>query len=137
MNRHKKLVIITAVFCAAMLFLTAFARDIHNNSLPHVTASRLKQEQFPFEYTDDNGNTFTGTESKLAIAAEQYKQGVYVLYKSEKNGEIRGFIRRVNIETGREHKGYIEIVSGISTNERIVSECTGELYDGCEVVVVQ
>ena len=133
----KILVIITSVFCAAMLFLTAFARDIHNNSLPHVTASRLKQEQFPFEYTDENGNTFIGTESKLAIAAEQYECGVYVLYKSEKNGETRDFIRLAKIETGRENNGYIEIVSGVSYNERIVSECTGELYDGCEVVVVQ
>lgn len=132
----KILVIITAVFCAAMLLLTAFARDIHNNSLPHVTASRLKQEQFPFEYTDENGNTFTGTESKLAIAAEQYECGVYVLYKSEKNGEIRDFIRKVNIETGRKNNGYIEIVSGVSYNERIVSENAGDLYDGCEVVVL-
>lgn len=133
----KTLVIITAVFLAAMLFLTAFARDIHNSALPHVTASRLKQEQFPFEYTDENGNTFTGTESKLSVTKEQYERGVYVLYKSEKNGEIRDFICWVNIETGRENNGYIEIVSGISYNERIVTDYTGKLYNGCEVVVVQ
>ena len=132
----KILVIITAVFFAAMLFLTAFARDIHNSALPHVTASRLKQEQFPFEYTDVNGNTFTGTESKLAVTKEQLKQGVYVLHKKEKNGETRDFIRLAEIETGRENNGYIEIVSGVSYNERIVSEYTGDLYDGCEVVVL-
>ena len=133
----KILFIITAVFLAAMLFLTAFARDIHNSSLPHVTASRLKQEQFPFEYTDENGNTFTGTESKLAVTKEQLKQGVYVLHKKEKNGETRDFIRLAEIETGRENNGYIEIVSGVSYNERIVTDYTGDLYDGCEVVVVQ
>lgn len=132
----KILVIITAIFLAAMLFLTAFARDIHNSSLPHVTASRLKQEQFPFEYTDENGNTFTGTESKLAITKEQYEQGIYVLHKKEKNGETRDYIRLAKIETGRKNNGYIEIVSGISYNERIVSEYTGKLYDGCEVVVL-
>lgn len=133
----KMLVIIAAVFFSGMLFLTLFAREIHNNSLPHVTVSRLKQEQFPFEYTDENGNTFTGTESKLAVTKEQLKQGVYVLHKKEKNGETRDFIRLAKIETGRENNGYIEIVSGVSYNERIVSECTVELYDGCEVVVVQ
>ncbi len=132
----KILVIITAVFFAAMFFLTAFARDIHNSALPHVTASRLKQEQFPFEYTDENGNTFTGTESKLSVTKEQYERGVYVLYKAEKNGETRDYIRLAEIETGRENNGYIEIVSGVSYNERIVSEYTGDLYDGCEVVVV-
>lgn len=132
----KILVIITAVFLAAMLFLTAFARDIHNSSLPHVTASRLKQEQFPFEYTDENGNTFTGTESKLAVTKEQYEQGIYVLHKKEKNGETRDYIRLAEIETGRENNEYIEIVSGVSYNERIVAEYTGKLYDGCEVVVL-
>lgn len=133
----KTLVIITAVFLAAMLFLTAFARNIHNSALPHVTASRLKQEQFPFEYTDENGNTFTGTESKLAVTKEQYEQGIYVLHKREKNGETRDYIRLAEIETGRENNGYIEIVSGVSYNERIVSEYTGDLHDGCEVVIVQ
>lgn len=132
----KILVIITAVFFAAMFFLTAFARDIHNSSLPHVTASRLKQEQFPFEHTDENGNTFTGTESKLAVTKEQYERGVYVLYKSEKNGEIRDFIRRAEIVVGREQDGYVEVVAGLSPNERIVTDYTGDLYDGCEVVVL-
>lgn len=132
----KILVIVTAIFFAAMLFLTVFARDIHNSSLPHVTASRVRQEQFPFEYMDENGNTFVGTESKLAVTKEQYEQGVYVLYKDEKNGEMRDFIRRVNIETGRENYGYIEVVSGISPNERIVAEYTGDLFDGCEVLIM-
>ena len=132
----KILFIITADFFAAMLFLTAFARDIHNSSLPQVTASRLKQEQFPFEYRDDNGNTFTGTESKLAVTKEQLEQGVYVLYKTEKNGETRDFIRRTEIVGGREQDGYVEVVAGLSPNERIVTDYTGDLYDGCEVVVL-
>lgn len=132
----KILAIITAVFFAVMLFLTVFARDIHNSALPHITASRVQQAQFPFEYTDENGNTFVGTESKLAVTTEQYKQGVYILYKDEKNGEMRDFIRRADIETGREQDGYVEIVSGITHNERIVMEYTGYLYDGCEVVIV-
>ena len=132
----KILAIITAVFFAVMLFLTVFARDIHNSALPHITASRVQQAQFPFEYTDENGNTFVGTESKLAVTTEQYKQGVYILYKDEKNGEMRDFTRRADIETGREQDGYVEIVSGITHNERIVMEYTGYLYDGCEVVIV-
>ena len=131
----KLLVIITAVFFAGMLFLTAFAREIHNSSLPHVTASRVQQAQFPFEYTDENGNTFTGTESKLAVTKEQLERGVYVLYKYEKNGEMRDFIRHADIEAGREHDGYVEVVSGITHNERIVAEYTSNLYDGCEVII--
>ena len=132
----KILVIVTAVFFAAMLFLTAFARDIHNGALPRVTASRVQRAQFPFEYTDENGNTFVGTESKLSVTKEQLEQGVYVLYKAEKNGEPRDFIRRAEIVGGREQDGYVEVVAGLSPNERIVTDYTGDLYDGCEVVVL-
>ena len=129
----KILVIITAVFFAGMLFLTVFARDIHNSALPHVTASRVQQAQFPFEYTDENGNTFVGTESKLAVTSEQFKQGVYILYKDEKNGEMRNFIRRANIEAGRKHDGYVEVVSGLTFGDRIVVDSDRLLREG-EVV---
>lgn len=129
----KILVIITAVFFAGMLFLTVFARDIHNSALPHVTASRVQQAQFPFEYTDENGNTFVGTESKLAVTTEQYEQGVYILYKDEKNGEMRDYIRRANIEAGREHDGYVEVVSGLTFGDRIVVDSDRLLREG-EVV---
>ena len=129
----KILVIITAVFFAGMLFLTVFARDIHNSALPHVTASRVQQAQFPFEYTDENGNTFVGTESKLAVTSEQFKQGVYILYKDEKNGEMRDYIRRANIEAGRKHDGYVEVVSGLTFGDRIVVDSDRLLREG-EVV---
>lgn len=129
----KILVIITAVFFAGMLFLTVFARDIHNSALPHVTASRVQQAQFPFEYTDENGNTFVGTESKLAVTTEQYEQGVYILYKDEKNGEMRDYIRRANIEAGRKHDGYVEVVSGLTFGDRIVVDSDRLLREG-EVV---
>ena len=129
----KILVIITAVFFAGMLFLTVFARDIHNSALPHVTASRVQQAQFPFEYTDENGNTFVGTESKLAVTTEQYEQGVYILYKDEKNGEMRNFIRHAYIVAGREHDGYVEVVSGLTFGDRIVVDSDRLLREG-EVV---
>ncbi|MGN0596485.1 MAG: hypothetical protein ACI4J1_04060 [Ruminiclostridium sp.] len=132
----KILVIITAVFFSGMLFLSLFARDIHNSTLPNVTASRIQQAQFPFEYTDENGNSFVGAESKLAVTAEQFEQGVYVIYTAEKNGEMRDFIRRADIVSGQEYGGYVEVVSGITPNERIVAEYTGYLFDGCEVVIL-
>ena len=62
----KILVIVTAAFFAAMVFLSLFSRDICNSALPHVTASRVQCAQFPFEYTDENRNILVGTESKPA-----------------------------------------------------------------------
>lgn len=130
----KILVIITALFFAGMLFLTVFAREIHNSALPHVTASRVQREQFPFEYTDENGNTVVGMESKLAVTTEQLEQGVYVLYKDEKNGEMRDYIRRANIEAGQEYNGYVEVVLGITFGDRIVVDSDRLLREG-EVVL--
>ena len=130
----KILVIITAVFFAGMLFLTVFARNIHNSTLPHVTANRVQRAQFPFEYTDENGNTLVGTQSQAAVTAEQLERGVYVLYKDEKNGEMRDFVRRAEIEAGREHDGYVEVVSGLTFGDRIVVDSDRLLCEG-EVVL--
>lgn len=130
----KILVIITAVFFASMLFLSLFSRDIHNSGLPHISASRVQRAQFPFEYTDESGETLVGTESKLAITKEQFEHGVYVLYKAEKNGQVRDFIRRAAIETGRENGGFVEVISGLSHGDKIVVSSDRELCEG-EVVV--
>ncbi len=43
----KILIIVTALFFSAMLFLTIFAEKIHNANLPRVTVSR--PETYTFE----------------------------------------------------------------------------------------
>ena len=70
------------------------------------------------------------------ILKEQLEKGIYVLYSAEKNGTKRSFVRLVQVETGTENDGYLEIISGINYGEKIVTSSTAELYDGAEVVVV-
>lgn len=132
----KILLIFTILFFAAMLFLTLFAEQIHENSLPNVTAARPEQKLFPYEYTDENGEPQTGSMQKTAVPKSMLESGVYVLYSAEKNGTKRDFVRLAPVQTGEERDGYVEIVSGILFSERIVTESTEELYDGCEVNVV-
>ena len=129
------LIIVTALFFAAMLFLTFFAEKIHESSLPVVTVSRPEQRLFPYEYIDENGEPQTGSAQKIAVPKEMLEDGVYVVYSAEKNGTKRNFVRLAPVQTGAERDGCVEIVSGILFSDRIVTESEGELYDGAEVYI--
>ena len=60
-----------------------------------------------------------------------------VLYYSLIDSQFkRNFVRLAAIQTGEENGNFIEVVSGIGFSDRIASENTGELYDGCEVNIV-
>ncbi len=131
------LIIITFAFLAAMLFLSFFAEEIHNAGLPKVTTARPKTYSFEEEYTDENGVVRTIYTEKSAVSKEMLESGVYVIYTAEKNGTKRSFVRLTPIETGVEKDGYYEIISGIGYGERIVTESTGSLHDGCEVIEIR
>lgn len=132
----KILIIITALFFSAMLSLSLFAEKIHNANLPKVTVSRPETLTFEETFTDENGETYTFYTEKTALSKEQVEKGIYVLYYAEKNGTKRSFVRLVQVVTGTENNGYLEIISGINYGEKIVTSSTSELYDGAEVVIV-
>ena len=131
----KILLIITIFFFAGMLFLTFFAEQIHNASLPKVTVSHPEQRPFQYEYTSEDGTVSTGTVQKTAISKAMLDSGVYVIYSAEKNGTKRYFVRLAQIQPGEEHDGYVEVISGILFSDRIVTDSAGELYDKAEVMV--
>ena len=119
-----------------MLSLSLFAEKIHNANLPKVTVSRPETLTFEETFTDENGETYTFYTEKTALSKEQVEKGIYVLYYAEKNGTKRSFVRLVQVVTGTENNGYLEIISGINYGEKIVTSSTSELYDGAEVVIV-
>ena len=128
--------IVTVLFFAVMTILTFSARAIHNASLPLVTAEKLKSVQFPFEYTYESGNEMTGTKSALAIRSELLASDVFILYQREKNGDMRYYVRLAEIETGAEHNGFTEVLSGIGYGDKIVVSSDTELCDSNEVYVI-
>lgn len=131
----KILLIFTIFFFAGMLFLTFFSEKMHTAALPKVTSARPEQKPFPYEYTDENGEPQTGSIQKIAVPKTMLESGVYVLYSAEKNGTKRNFVRLAPVQTGEERDGYVEVVSGLVFFDRIVTDSSGELYDGCEVNV--
>lgn len=133
--KKKILLVFTIFFFAGMLVLTLFSEQMHNAFLPKVAASRPKQMAFPYEYTDENGETQAGSIQKIAVPKTILEDGVYVLYSAEKNGTKRDFVKLASVQTGEERDGYVEIVSGIMFSDRIVIDNSGKLCDGCEVTV--
>lgn len=132
--KTKILIIITAVFFAIMLVLTFSSRSIHEAGLPHVKAGRLAEAEFPIEFMDENGDVMTGFRQSPAVTKEQLEHGVYVLYTAGKNGEVRDFVRRAEIVPGAECDGYIEVLGGVTSYDKIVLESDRDIADG-EVVV--
>lgn len=63
----KALLIVTVTFFAAMFFLTLFEEKIHEKSLPKVTAARPERQLFPYELTDEKGETHIGSSEKIAV----------------------------------------------------------------------
>lgn len=131
----KILIFITVLFFSAILFLSLFAERLHNETLPRVSVSRPEIYTFEETYTDENGETYTFCTDKTAISQKQLEKDVYVIYSAERNGTKRSFVRLVQVVTGAEKDGYLEIISGINYGERIVVNSTKELYDGAEVIV--
>jgi hypothetical protein len=129
----KMLVVITAAFFAAMLFLTVSAKGIHTAALPVVSVQRPEQKTFPVEYTSEDGTTATGTQTAVAVSEASLESGVYVIYTAKKNGTERTFVRKAEIATGEEKDGYFEVLSGLTYLDQIVTSDTADLYDGCEV----
>lgn len=136
MSKGKKYwVIISMIFYVGMLILTFTARSIHERELPHVTVGYLEQRLFPSEYIDENGEMREGLQSRLAISKELMEKTVFVVYQGRKNGEERDFVREVRLVTGAEADGYMEVISGIGYNEKVVVNTSAELTDGAEVVI--
>ena len=128
--------IVTVLFFAVMIILTFSARAIHYATLPHVTAEKLRSVQFPFEYTNANGEITVGTKSVFAIENEMLGSDIFILYQKEKNGDLRYYVRLVDIETGAENNGFTEVLSGIGYGDKVVVNTDKELYDGCEVTIL-
>lgn len=130
----KALGVVAVLFFSAMLFLTLFAEKLHEKSLPRVIAAYPEHYSFRYEFIDENGQTDTAEITTVPRA--MIDCGVFVVYSSEKNGTKRNFVRRADLQTGVEQNGYVEIVYGLAPSDKIVVECSGELYDGCEVSII-
>ena len=127
---------VTVLFFSSMLLLTFLAQPIHNAALPRVTAARVENRAFDDSYIDAEGNTVNMESYKTAVPLALLEQGIYTVYTAEKNGTERQFVRLVSVQTGRTtDDGYAEVLSGLMFNDLIVTEFTGELYDGAEVMV--
>lgn len=129
---------VTVLFFTAMLLLTFLAQSIHNASLPKVAVARLESRMFEVQMFDADGESVTAYTDKIALPKELCEDGVYVLYTAKKNGTERQFVHLISLQTGDESEdGYLEVVAGLISTDRIVIEHSGNLFDGCEVIEIR
>lgn len=135
MTKNKLLIIITSLFFAVMLFLTVFARDIHNFFLPEVETVQVQTYEFPLEVTEEDGSTFYRMVQRPGVPEKLVQSGIYTIQTKETDGMLRNYAYKVNVTTGTTHNGYTEITAGIHKGQTIIISSEKELYNGCEVYV--
>lgn len=125
---------LAVLFFVTVAVLTVTARKIHNAGLPQVVTGNPVRVDFHVSYTDENGVTGETVRKLLAVPESVLdEECIYVIYKAEKNGELRSFVTSVEIQTGLRENGYAEVISGVGKEERIVVSADRELVDGMEV----
>ena len=134
---HKKtLIVITVLFFAAMLVLSLTSEAIHNASLPQVKLIKPHTYMFPYEYELENGEKTTGSIERTAITKEMLEYGIFTVYSTEKNGTKRYYARKLDVVTGQEKDGFVEVISGIGYMDRIIENTGENIIDGCEVMTI-
>lgn len=128
--------IITVLFITCMIILTITARKVHNNMIPNVKVSRFSIEQFNSS-TDKGSQKNISTQECMAIKKKIYNQGeIFIISLEEKNDEMRAFVHKTKLVTGRESDKYYEVTNIYDPETKFVIESNQKLQDGDEVYIV-
>lgn len=139
MKLKKIPVIITILFFLSMIFLTFFARGVHNRMIPNVKVARLTKEEFLYERVFDDGTTRTATKLANAVPKRMYdKDFLYVVVQGFKNGDERTFAQKVSLQIGTHNDEYYEIIEQFyDMNRLFIIESNKEISDGTEVYILE
>lgn len=91
---NKFLNIFSAVFWLGMLILTAAAKPIHNNRLPHTEVMTVKKQDFVCTFSDDNGNVLTTPRRAVGIPGALPTEDIYVIIQEEVYGRTDILLRK-------------------------------------------
>lgn len=137
MKWKERTIIVSILFYAVMLILTASARIIHNSTLPKVTVGYLEGQRFQQNESYNEKDILTKVLISIGIPKTLYEsQHVYILSKEIINGEERNIAREVmNLEIGRSSDTHYEVIKGISGIDLVILTGGELVEDGQEVYV--
>lgn len=130
---------ITLIFFIFMVFLSVFARKIHNYGIPNVTTSKLSQEIFISEIELEDGTKGTSERNLLAIPKGFIKYNwVYTIVERQVNGEMRTFISQkfINVDKKFDNKKFYAVKDGIEPNDNLIIKSDKPLNEGDEVYIL-
>lgn len=111
------------LFYAIMLFLTIFARSIHNSQIPNVTITRMKKIEI------------NGVMDYVIPISSYHNGNVFVIETVEKHGENYLFARSIPVEAGERKEEYIIIKSGLERWHKIIKNSDREFKNGDEIAI--
>lgn len=134
------LLLLSLLFYGSMLFLSAFADDIHYARLPKVTAETPKKQSFSYKITLDNGFSSSQTRLVSALPKDIVDSGqVFIIRTVEQDDFIYYYAQRVSVTIDTEHKNddYYAISDGISSRDLVILTGYETLSDGDEVALLK
>ncbi len=134
MMNSRRINTFTFLFFAFMLFITLFSEDLHHMALPKVKTAVAMSKEFPFTFTNENGDLVNTTLVMKAVPKiALYNNSVYTL--EEREDGI--YIVSTPVVIGGEKDGWINIEEGISKGIKVVIGSDRELVSGMRVLEVQ
>ncbi len=133
------LLALSLLFYGAMLFLTIFAKNIHNARLPQVTAERLGKQHFSYTFTSE-GYTTKRTSSLPSLPKELVDTNrIFVLETKETDDFTYYYARKasVSIDKSKENADYYAIADGLDSRAMIIVSGYEKLNDGDEIFLVK
>lgn len=116
--------IFTVCFFITMLVFTFWGRQIYIQTLPEVKVMHIEEKQFEIELRQIESSVASTTMIVNALPKEAIKDSmIYVLEESDGVDVVT----QRSVLVGNEYEGWIEILSGINPEDKIVYEAEQEL----------
>lgn len=134
------LLLLSLLFYGSLLFLSAFADEIHYARLPQVTAETLKKQSFSYTVTLDNGFSASQTRLVSALPKDIVDSGqVFIIRTDVKDDFIYYYAQKVSvvIDTEQKNDDYYAITGGISSRDLVILTGYETLSDGDEVALLK
>lgn len=134
------LLLLSLLFYGGMLFLSAFADDIHYARLPRVTAETPKKQSFSYTITLNNGASSSQTNLFPALPKDMVDSGqVFIVRTSVQDDFTSYYAQKVSIviDTEKKNDDYYAITDGIFSRDLVILTGYEALSDGDEVALLK
>lgn len=135
---NKVNVSLAVIFLTAMIFLTAFSRDIHEKSLCHVSIIEVKKQDFVCRFTDENGKQYSTKRRAIGIPKDIDCNNFFVVREDEIYGEKRFFAYHTDVFLQEDYFSdeFYAVAFGLNVGDKVVYGEDISVDDGSEVVLM-